>query len=225
MLRPLPGAWFGSQLEFTLSFMIDAVPADMKPPRTILNLKSLFAMQISRSPLQLCSIALVAACLLWGINARAAHHASGHAAANVQAAGLDISQLTIMPTRPGQPNGAAFLSIANQGKAADQLIGFSVAPQVAQRGELHTMKHENGMMMMREVSGFGLPAGQTMTLKPGGDHLMLIGIQKPLEAGQKIPATLVFEKAGKVNVIFTVTPAATPAGGSMGGTMGNHRHH
>jgi periplasmic copper chaperone A len=96
-----------------------------------------------------------------------------------------------------------------------------VAPQVAQRGELHTMKHENGMMMMREVPGFGLPAGQTMTLKPGGDHLMLIGIQKPLEAGQKIPATLVFEKAGKVSVTFTVTPAAAPAGGSMG----NHRHH
>jgi len=143
--------------------------------------------------------------------------AADHKALSFRAAELQISQLTIMPTRPGQPNGAAFLSIANQGKTADQLISFSIEPQIAKRGELHTMKHENGLMTMREVPGFALTPGKTMALKPGGDHLMLIGIQKPLEVGQKISATLIFEKAGKVDVIFTVEPPPAP--------MGGHRHH
>jgi len=127
-----------------------------------------------------------------------------HAAATTQAGDLKISETTIAPTRPGQPSAAAFLTIQNNGKAPDQLIGVLIGSEIATRGELHTMKHENGMMMMREVPGFKLDTGKIVALKPGGDHLMLIGIQKPLEEGQQIPLTLVFEKAGKVIVNFTV---------------------
>lgn len=117
---------------------------------------------------------------------------------------LTILQAYAAPTRPGQPNGAAFLQVVNTGKAADRLLGFSVAPQIAERGELHTMKHDNGMMMMREVSSFELPAGGKLELAPGKDHLMLIGIKQPLEAGQDIAVTLRFEKAGEAKIMLKV---------------------
>lgn len=142
-----------------------------------------------------------------------------HAATTARAGDLTISEAIIAPTRPGQPSAGAFLTIQNSGKAADQLIGFEIGSEIAARGELHTMKHENGMMMMREVSGFKLDAGKIFALKPGGDHLMLIGLQKPLEEGRQIPVTLIFEKAGKVTTPFTVKNPATPKAGTH-----HHKH-
>jgi periplasmic copper chaperone A len=141
------------------------------------------------------------------------------ATGSVQAGDLEISQAIMTPTRPGQPSAGGFLTIQNKGKQPDQLIGFLIGPEIAARGELHTMKHENGMMMMREVGGFPLAPGKTFSLKPGGDHLMLIGLQKPLEEGQQVPATLIFEKAGRITVNFTVRKPVMPSEG-----MQHHKH-
>lgn len=156
--------------------------------------------------------ALIAAPIAFGmmVHARLAHAAPADT--------LKISEAVVAPTRPGQPTGAAFLMIENVGKDADQLIGISVGTEIATRAELHTMKHENGMMMMREVPGFTIAAGKTLALKPGGDHLMLIGIQKPLVEGQQIPATLIFEKAGKVSINLLVRKPSAPKGAM-------HEHH
>lgn len=126
------------------------------------------------------------------------------AAQETKVAALTVSGAFVAPTRPGQPNGAAFLQIVNTGKTADRLVGFSVGKDIAERAELHTMKHENGTMMMREVSGFDLPPGGKLLLAPGGDHLMLIGIKQPLETGKEIAATLRFEKAGETKVLLKV---------------------
>ncbi len=119
---------------------------------------------------------------------------------------IKISEPIAAPTRAGQPNAAAFLEIKNQGKSADRLIGFTPPAEIAERGELHVMKHEGGVMMMREVKGFDLAVNATLKLSPGGNHLMLIGIKKPLKEGDQFTGVLRFEKAGEVKVQFKVAP-------------------
>jgi periplasmic copper chaperone A len=82
------------------------------------------------------------------------------------------------------------------------------------------MKVENGVMQMRELGGgLSIPAGGSVVLKPGSYHVMLIGLKKPLTAGETFPLTLTFEKAG--NVSITVPVQAMGAGKDKGGGMGN----
>jgi periplasmic copper chaperone A len=136
---------------------------------------------------------------------------------------LHITDATVVPTRPGQPNGVAFMQIENKGAGADRLVGFSVPAEFAARGELHTMKHENGVMTMREVPGFDIPAGKRLKLEPGGNHLMLIGIKQPLVQGGTMTATLKFEKAGEVRVPLKIkAPGTAPA--MPHGQMPHHKH-
>jgi copper(I)-binding protein len=126
------------------------------------------------------------------------------AAKDVKVGSLKIEHGYAMETRPGQPNGGAFIEVENRGKRVERLLSVSFPKTVSERGELHTMKHENGKMIMREVPKFEIPAGGKLKLQPGGDHLMLIGIKEPLKAGSTVKATLQFENAGKVEVDLTV---------------------
>ncbi|RAI59690.1 hypothetical protein DOO78_07595 [Roseicella frigidaeris] len=105
--------------------------------------------------------------------------------------------------------GAGFLTIANQGGAADRLIGASTP--AARVTEIHTHVREGDVLRMRPVAAVEIPAGQTVTLQPGGFHLMLIGLLAPLIQGQTVPVTLRFERAGEVQVTLAVLPAG--AGG------------
>ncbi len=125
-------------------------------------------------------------------------------AKEVQVGSLKIERGYAMETRPGQPNGGAFIEVENRGKRVERLLSVTFPKTVSARGELHTMKHDNGKMIMREVPKFEIPAGGKLKLAPGGDHLMIIGIQEPLKAGQTIKATLQFENAGKVEVDLAV---------------------
>jgi len=97
--------------------------------------------------------------------------------------------------------------------------------------EVHEMKLEGDVMRMRAVSALPLPAGQTVELKPGGYHVMLMDLKAPVKAGDSVPLTLVFEGAdGKRQTqevkatarAMAVTPAA-PAAGAAGG-HGAHKH-
>jgi hypothetical protein len=101
--------------------------------------------------------------------------------------------------------GAGFLGIGNAGRAADRLIGAS-AP-IARVTEIHTHVREGDILRMRPVEAIEIPAGQTVTLQPGGFHLMLIGLKEPLIQGQAVPVTLRFERAGEVPVMLAVQPA------------------
>jgi len=67
---------------------------------------------------------------------------------------------------------------------------------------------EGDVMKMREVEAIELPAGKTVELKPGGLHIMLMGLKAPLKAGSSVPLTLKFEKAGEVSVKLTVATQA-----------------
>lgn len=128
---------------------------------------------------------------------------SAHAK-DIQVGSLKIEHGYAMETRPGQPNGGAFIEVENRGKRVERLLSVTFPKTVSERGELHTMKHENGKMIMREVPKFEIPAGGKLRLQPGGDHMMLIGIKEPLKAGSTVKATLQFENAGKVDVDLTV---------------------
>ena len=96
--------------------------------------------------------------------------------------------------------GAAFMMIHNNGDADDRLIGAS--SPAAKKVELHThIENADGVMKMVHVEeGFELPAGGMVHLKRGGKHVMFMGLNAPFEQGAKVPLTLVFEKAGEVEL-------------------------
>lgn len=131
-------------------------------------------------------------------------HQGGHAAKPIKAGDLAISGPSIRAMVPGAKVAGGFLTIVNDGKEADKLVGVS-APDV-KRVEVYEMTMENEVMKMRKLEkGLDLPAGETVQLKSGGYHLMFIQPEKPYAEGQTVPVTLEFEKAGKVEIEFPVT--------------------
>lgn len=112
---------------------------------------------------------------------------------------LHIDHPYARATVVGQANGGVFLSVENTGKEGDKLI--SVNSPVAKAAELHNMTMEDNVMKMRAVNDIELKPMTTVAMKPGGGyHIMLIGLTQPLTAGDIIPLTLSFQKAGKIQV-------------------------
>ena len=98
-------------------------------------------------------------------------------------------------TPGGAKVGGGYLTIENKGATLDKLIGGS--SPAAGKVEVHEMAMNNGVMTMREVKGgLSIPPGQSVTLAPGGYHIMLMELKAPLKKGDKVPVTLAFEKAG-----------------------------
>jgi copper(I)-binding protein len=118
-------------------------------------------------------------------------------------------------TPKGATVGAGYLTITNNGKEPDRLVGGSAAP--AARFEVHTTVEEKGVAKMRQVPALEINPGETIELKPGGMHVMFMGLKEPLRQGQKVKGTLVFEKAGTIGIEFTVQAAGAPGGA--------HHHH
>ena len=117
---------------------------------------------------------------------------------------LRIEHPYAQATPPGARTGGAYFTVRNLGTAADRLVG--VASPVSKRAEVHSMKMEGSVMRMRAVPSLEIPPGKSVALAPGGYHVMLIGLAHPLAAGDKVPLTLTFEKAGKVDVTADVAP-------------------
>lgn len=140
------------------------------------------------------------------------------------AGSLKIEQPWARATPKGAPVGGGYLRITNTGTTADRLVGGSVP--VSSGFEIHEMAMDNGVMKMRMLpKGLEIKPGETVTLKPGGYHLMFTGLKDQLKQGATIKGTLQFEKAGKVDVEFAVEGmAATSADGasSHGGMPMNH---
>ncbi|MGE0734451.1 MAG: copper chaperone PCu(A)C [Alphaproteobacteria bacterium] len=97
---------------------------------------------------------------------------------------------------------AAYVMIDNKGTAKDRLIGAS--SPAADRVELHTTEMDGDVARMKKLDGIELPPGQHVMFRPGGMHIMLIGVKRPLEEGQSIKLTLQFEKAGNVELDVAV---------------------
>jgi len=126
--------------------------------------------------------------------------ASAH---EIKAGALVLEHPRTRATPTGAQVAGGFLTIKNTGSEADRLIGGSAA--FAGMAQLHEMAMDGTVMKMRELpDGITIPAGGEVTLKPGGYHMMFMGLKQPLTQGQELEGTLVFEKAGTVKVEWDV---------------------
>src|SRR5215212_216819 len=124
-------------------------------------------------------------------------------AEDYKAGALQILQPWSRATPKGAQVAGGYLKITNTGTTPDRLTGG--AAEVAKRFEIHEMSTDGGVMKMREVKeGVVIAPGATVELKPGGFHIMMVNLSKPLAKGEKVKGSLTFEKAGKVEVEFAV---------------------
>lgn len=100
--------------------------------------------------------------------------------------------------RPADVMSAAYLQITNNGRSLQQLVG--VETTVADSAEIHKTEMDGDLMQMRPVEAVEIPAGETVQLKPGGEHIMLIGLSAPLVAGDTILLTLTFDSGARLEV-------------------------
>jgi periplasmic copper chaperone A len=148
--------------------------------------------------------AILASLALLGLSAAAlAHDYTLHS--------LFIDRPYARATPPGATAGGAYLSIENGGSAPDTLL--AARSPAAGMVEIHEMSMDGNVMRMRALpGGITIPAGGKVALAPGGYHIMLMDLKQPLAAGKSIPLTLVFAKAGSIDVDVHVE-----AMGAMGG--------
>jgi copper(I)-binding protein len=125
---------------------------------------------------------------------------------------LQIVQPWARATPKGASVAGGFMKITNKGTAPDRLLGGTAG--FAGRFEIHEMKMEQGVMKMRPLSaGLEIKPGQTVELKPGSFHVMFMELKAPLEKGQRVKGTLEFEKAGKIEVEYTVEAIGASSAG------------
>lgn len=123
---------------------------------------------------------------------------------------LEIGNPWARATPPTAPAGGGYMTITNKGTAADRLV--SVKSPAAGMTQIHEMKMEGNVMRMREIEGgLAIPPGGTVALAPGGFHLMLMGLRAPLKQGEKVPVTLVFEKAGTIDIELAIAAMGAPS--------------
>lgn len=170
-------------------------------------------------------MALMGGVLLLADVGAAMAHDHAHAPHSTAASVVHVHQPYGFATVAGARAGAVFMQIESD--VDDRLVAVETA--AAGRPELHTHLHENGVMKMRKVDGFAVPAQTGLTLKPGGDHIMLLELTQPLAVGEEIPLILVFETAGRVGVTATIraagdVPPAEHGHGHDGGHNKGHDH-
>jgi copper(I)-binding protein len=105
---------------------------------------------------------------------------------------------------PGATTVAAYLTIDNRGRERDRLMSANSPRAVAV--EIHSMREELGVMRMRQVSEVVVPARQRVKLAPGSLHLMIVEPTAPLRAGERVPVTLTFARAGPIDIEILVEP-------------------
>jgi hypothetical protein len=134
-----------------------------------------------------CAVAVVAA------NASFAH--------DYKLGALQIEHPWARATPKGASVGGGYMKITNTGTSPDRLIGGS--SPIAGRFEVHEMSMDNGVMRMRPLKdGLEIKPGQTIELKPGSFHIMFVDIKQPIKEGERVKSTLVFEKAGTIEVEY-----------------------
>jgi copper(I)-binding protein len=161
---------------------------------------ALFAIDLRRRGLLRAAGVAVAAVGLWLAAAPA-----------FAAGGIEVQDAWARASASAHKTGAAYLTLVNRGDAVDRLV--SASTPAAERAEVHAHLHEGGIMRMRKVDGVDVHPGEPVVFAPGGLHVMLMGLTKPLDEGARFPLTLHFEKAGDLTVQVAVlgVGAAGPA--------------
>lgn len=142
-----------------------------------------------------------------------------------EAGNLTVAHPWARATPGGATIGAAYVEIKAKDGAGDSLV--SASSPAAGRVELHTHTMDGGVMKMRQIEKLAIPAGGSAVMKPSGDHIMLFDLKAPLKEGEKLPLTLVFEKAGEVKVEVTVEAVGAKGPHGMEPQPGaeGHGHH
>ena len=99
---------------------------------------------------------------------------------------------------PTAKNTALFMVIKNVGDDPDALIG--VKTDISKMVSIHKTVNQNGVMKMIHVDKLSVPAGGSVVLKPGGYHIMVMGLKKDIKAGENVKFTLIFEKTGEITI-------------------------
>ena len=142
--------------------------------------------------------------------------AASLAAQATWAANISVTDAWARATVPGQQVSGAYMQIRSDADARLLSATSSVVPRV----EVHEMRMDGDVMRMREVQAIDLPKGKTVSLQPGGFHIMLMNLPKPIAAGELIPLTLVVESGGKKQMVEVKAEARAAGGGAM-----QHQHH
>jgi periplasmic copper chaperone A len=131
------------------------------------------------------------------------------------AADYKVGSLEIIgPWSRATPKGAAsaigYMTIKNTGTTPDRLVGGSA--DFARGFQLHSMVMEGDVSKMRDLTGVDIAPGQTIEFKPGGSHVMFVGLKRPLAEGEHVKGTLVFEHAGTVQIEYGVQGVGAQSG-------------
>lgn len=141
----------------------------------------------------------------------------GAVSLSAAAAEISVTDAWVRASMPGQKVSGAYMKI--QSDADARLLGASSS--VIPRVEVHEMKMDGNVMRMREVKAIDLPKGKTVLLEPGGFHLMLMNLPKPIAAGDVIPLVLTVESDGRQQTVEVQAEARAMGGGAM---QHQHRH-
>ena len=114
---------------------------------------------------------------------------------------LKVDQPWARATLPGKPTSAAYFSVTNSGGADDALVGVTASNGIA---ELHSMSMDGGIMRMRKLERLPIAAGTTVNLEPGGNHVMLTDLDRPLAAGEQIELKLRFATSAEQTITAQV---------------------
>jgi copper(I)-binding protein len=127
---------------------------------------------------------------------------------------IEITDAFARATLPNAPVAGGYLTITNKGKDDDRLV--SATSPAAGKVELHEMSMQNDVMKMAPLpDGVAIAAGETVTLSPGGIHIMFMQLNKPFVEGESVPLTLKFEKAGEVTLDLSISGIGADAPSAM----------
>lgn len=144
-------------------------------------------------------------------------------AEDFKAGSIEIGDPWSRATPGGAKVAGGFLVLKNTGATADRLV--SVTAPFAGKVQIHEMTLANGVMTMRPLeAGLEVPAGGTVTFKPGSYHIMFMDLKQPLKVGEVVDGTLTFEKAGSVQVQFKVQGIGAGAGSAAPPAEGHTGH-
>ncbi|HEU4379889.1 MAG TPA: copper chaperone PCu(A)C [Hyphomicrobiaceae bacterium] len=174
-------------------------------------------------PSRLGGTILAAAMLLIVVGAARAHEFSSK--------GVTVVHPWARATPGGVTVGGAYFEVRAAPGQGDRLIGGRSA--IAGSLEVHSHSIENGIAKMRKIDGLPIKGGQSVVLKPGGYHVMLLDLKQPLKEGDLFKFTLTFEKAGDLEVEASVEPIGAkaphgfdshPTSTEKGSASGHHKH-
>jgi hypothetical protein len=121
--------------------------------------------------------------------------------------GINVINFFSKALPPVSRNGAVYLTIINKGEQLDRLVGATTP--IAKLAEIHTHKNDDGIIRMRKVDFVEIDKKEEISLVPGGDHIMLVHLMKPLIEGEEFPLTLHFEEMGDVSITVPIKAADT----------------